>query len=50
MEYENVVKQGLWHKAIDLGNKETIVVHNPQLIVHYQVPFLVLFNIYYKLL
>ena len=37
MEYENVVKKGLWHKAVDLGNKEMVVVHNPQLIVHYQV-------------
>ena len=46
MEYENVVRKGLWHKAIDLGNKEMVVVHNPQLIVHYQVGgrLVVIFN------
>ena len=39
MEYEAIVKKGLWHKGVDLGNREMVVVHNPQLIVHYQVVF-----------
>uniref|UniRef100_H2YTI5 DDHD domain-containing protein n=1 Tax=Ciona savignyi TaxID=51511 RepID=H2YTI5_CIOSA len=35
-EYHEIVSKGMWHKQIDLGKGEMIVVHNPQLIVHFQ--------------
>nr|XP_026691178.1 phospholipase DDHD2 isoform X1 [Ciona intestinalis] len=35
-EYHEIVTKGLWHKQIDLGQGEMMVVHNPQLIVHFQ--------------
>nr|CAB3236628.1 phospholipase DDHD2 [Phallusia mammillata] len=36
VEYRNVVTKGLWHKRIELDNGEVVVVHSPQLIVHFQ--------------
>ncbi|XP_076814334.1 triacylglycerol hydrolase DDHD2-like isoform X2 [Clavelina lepadiformis] len=35
-EYQNIVKNGLWHKRIELPHGEAVIVHNPQLIVHFQ--------------
>ncbi|KAL8613088.1 hypothetical protein ACOMHN_035029 [Nucella lapillus] len=35
-EYKNAVERNEWHKRIELPGKDTIVMHNPNVIVHFQ--------------
>ncbi|KAK7110285.1 triacylglycerol hydrolase DDHD2-like [Littorina saxatilis] len=35
-EYKNALERNDWHKRIELPGKDTIVMHNPNVIVHFQ--------------
>lgn len=36
VEYKNAIERNEWHKRIELPGKDTIVMHNPNVIVHFQ--------------
>ena len=35
-EFKNAVERNDWHKRIELPGRDTIVMHNPNVIVHFQ--------------
>lgn len=37
-EFVAAVMHGQWNKRVELGNRETVIMHSPQAIVHYPAP------------
>ena len=35
-EYRTAINTGVWHKKLEFAGGETIVMHNPSVMVHFQ--------------